>query len=82
MIQMQIKEALKDAKPQPLWHDPSIMPTPQPSLKGDVNCELLIVGGGFTGLWAALQLKERKPDADVVLIDQTFVGVHPTSQIY
>ena len=74
MIQMQIKEALKDAKPQPLWHDPSIMPTPQPSLKGDVNCELLIVGGGFTGLWAALQLKERKPDADVVLIDQTFVG--------
>ncbi len=40
----------------------------------DATCELLIVGGGFTGLWAALQAKERKPDADIILIEQTFVG--------
>ena len=43
-------------------------------MAADENCELLIVGGGFTGLWAAIQAKERKPDADIILIEQTFVG--------
>ncbi len=37
-------------------------------------CELLIVGGGFTGLWAALQARERMPDLDIVLLESTFVG--------
>ena len=71
---MQHKAALNDAVARPLWHDPEIMPEPQPALVKDEKCELLIVGGGFTGLWAAMQAKERRPDADIVLIEQTFVG--------
>jgi len=67
-------EALKNAKPYPLWHDPEIMPEVLPPWSGDGQCELLIVGGGFTGLWAALQVKERKPKADIVLIEQTFIA--------
>ncbi len=67
-------EALKDAKACPLWHDPEVMPEVLPSLATDEKCELLIVGGGFTGLWAAIQAKERKPDADIILIEQTFIG--------
>ena len=67
-------DALKDAQLRPLWHDLEIMPQPESSLGQDETCELLIVGGGFTGLWAALQAKERKPDADIILIEQTFVG--------
>ena len=67
-------EALKNAVVRPLWHDPDIMPEPLPALSSDEKCELLIVGGGFTGLWAAMQVKERKPDADVILIEQTFIG--------
>jgi len=67
-------DALKDAQLSPLWHDPEIMPEPEPALSQDETCELLIVGGGFTGLWAALQAKERKPDADIILIEQTFAG--------
>jgi glycine/D-amino acid oxidase-like deaminating enzyme len=67
-------EALKDAAIQPVWHDPDIMPEPHPPISSDKNCELLIVGGGFTGLWAAMQAKERKPDADIILIEQSFVG--------
>lgn len=67
-------DALKDAQLKPLWHDPEIMPEPEPPLSQDEKCELLIVGGGFTGLWAAMQAKERKPDADIILIEQTFVG--------
>jgi len=67
-------EALKDAIPKPLWHDPQIMPEKSPSLSSPKDCELLIVGGGFTGLWAAIQAKERKPDAKIIIIEQTFVG--------
>lgn len=72
-MQQYIK-ALKDAKACPLWHDPDAMPEALPPLTTDENCELLIVGGGFTGLWAALQAKERKPGADIILIEQTFTG--------
>lgn len=67
-------EALKSAKNCPVWHDPAIMPEVQPALDGDTSCELLIVGGGFTGLWAAMQARERSPEADIVLIEQTFVA--------
>ena len=67
-------EALKDAVTRPLWHDPEIMPEPLAPIASDEKCELLIVGGGFTGLWAAMQLKERKPDTDIILIEQTFIG--------
>jgi glycine/D-amino acid oxidase-like deaminating enzyme len=67
-------EALKDAVTRPLWHDPDIMPGLLAPLSSDEKCELLIVGGGFTGLWAAMQAKERRPDADIILIEQTFVG--------
>lgn len=67
-------DALQGAQLRPLWHDPDIMPEPEPPLSSDKQCELLIVGGGFTGLWAALQAKERKPDVDIILIEQTFVG--------
>jgi glycine/D-amino acid oxidase-like deaminating enzyme len=50
------------------------MPEVQPPLSSDETCELLIVGGGFTGLWAAMQAKERKLDADIIIIEQTFVA--------
>ena len=35
---------------------------------------MAIVGGGFTGLWAALQAKEDAPDRDVVLIESDRVA--------
>ena len=67
-------QALQDAVTRSLWHDPEIMPKPLPAIASDEQCELLIVGGGFTGLWAAMQAKERRPEADIILIEQTFVG--------
>lgn len=71
---MQHLEALKDSKYCPLWHDQPERPETLPALAEDATCELLIVGGGFTGLWAALQAKERAPDADIILIEQTFIA--------
>jgi len=67
--------ALQDSVHCPLWHDqPDVRPEITPSLSQSEHCELLIVGGGFTGLWAALQTKERSPDTDIILIEKTFIA--------
>ena len=39
------------------------------SLMQDICCDLLIVGGGFCGLWAAIIAKEQQLDRHVVLIE-------------
>jgi glycine/D-amino acid oxidase-like deaminating enzyme len=67
-------KSLADTKYCPLWHDQNTRPNPNPSLTGENKCQLLIVGGGFTGLWAALQAKERVPDLDIILIESTFIA--------
>ena len=67
-------KSLAETRYCPLWHDQDNKPDPHPSLTGDSKCQLLIVGGGFTGLWAALQAKERIPDLDVILIESTFIA--------
>ena len=33
------------------------------------RCDVCIVGGGFTGLWTAVQLKQRDPSVSVVVIE-------------
>ncbi|WP_286261235.1 NAD(P)/FAD-dependent oxidoreductase [Thalassotalea atypica] len=68
-------EALKDSKFCPLWHDqPDVRPEIVPPIAQDEHCDLLIVGGGFTGLWGALQAKERDSTLDIVLIEKTFIA--------
>ncbi|MER9295283.1 FAD-binding oxidoreductase [Mesorhizobium sp. M0621] len=50
------------------WYEDSAGPRPEyPSLDGDRTCDVVIVGGGFTGLSAAAHL--AKAGADVVLIE-------------
>jgi glycine/D-amino acid oxidase-like deaminating enzyme len=68
------RKALADSKYAPLWLDRAERPESAPELHGDERCQLLIVGGGFTGLWAALQGKEKCPELDIVLIEATEVG--------
>ena len=48
------------------WLDSPAAPQPLPPLDGELSCELAVVGGGFTGLWAALL---AAPDQDVVLLE-------------
>ena len=67
-------KALADTKYGSLWLDQDVRPEPLSPLAKDEKCQLLIVGGGFTGLWAALQAKERMPDSDIIVIESTFIG--------
>ncbi|MBO1413537.1 FAD-binding oxidoreductase [Streptomyces sp. FH025] len=66
--------ALRDAQPVPFWLDDPRRPAAASALVGDVRCDLLVVGGGYSGLWTALIAKERDPSLDVVLIEAQETG--------
>ncbi|HEY9497312.1 MAG TPA: FAD-dependent oxidoreductase [Intrasporangium sp.] len=72
-----LAHSLADARPDVFWTDrPELRPTPRPALTGHAGrADLVIVGGGFTGLWAAIQAKEDDPSRDVVLLEAGRLGI-------
>ncbi|WP_329023803.1 NAD(P)/FAD-dependent oxidoreductase [Streptomyces sp. NBC_00690] len=71
---MTFASSLSDAQPVPYWLDDPDKPAALPALTGDDRCDLLVVGGGYSGLWTALLAKERDPATEVVLIEGREVG--------
>src|SRR5439155_26171434 len=49
-------------------------PVACPPLAGSLSADFWVVGGGYTGLWAALDLKEQAPDASVVVLEAAACG--------
>jgi glycine/D-amino acid oxidase-like deaminating enzyme len=43
-------------------------------LQGSHVCDICIVGGGYTGLWAALRIKELDPSVSVTLLEAKICG--------
>ena len=66
--------SLDGARRVPFWLDDPARPDALPSLSGEERADLAIVGGGFTGLWAAVEAKERDPHRDVLLLEGGRVG--------
>lgn len=71
---MDVNAALADASTVPFWLDSDQRPEPLPPLTRDLEADLVVVGGGFTGLWTALQAKERDPKRHVVLVEANSIG--------
>ena len=51
-----------------------------PSAEGALNCDVLVVGGGYTGLWTAWQLAELEPEASVVVLEAGRCGHGPSGR--
>lgn len=67
-------DELRDAEPRPVWWD-GVRTAPQaPPLRGRVNADLVVVGGGYTGLWAAIEALTADPGRRVVVLEQSWVG--------
>jgi glycine/D-amino acid oxidase-like deaminating enzyme len=48
--------------------------TPCPELERSAHADVCVVGGGYTGLWTAIELREQAPDCEVVLVEATECG--------
>lgn len=69
-----IEASLSGASKVPFWLDDPARPAPRPVLVDELRADLLVVGGGFCGLWTALTAKERHPEMRVVLLEASRVG--------
>lgn len=56
------------------WLDSLGSVNDEPSLTENIHCGLLIIGGGFCGLWGAIQAKEQNPSRHIALIEAKSIG--------
>jgi len=40
----------------------------------NLNTDICIIGGGFTGLWTALKIKEKNPSVKIIIIEKDLCG--------
>jgi len=59
---------------------PEFAGEPAPPLRDDTSADVVILGGGYTGMWTAWFLKEREPDLDVVLLEADICGGGPSGR--
>ncbi len=59
---------------------PEFAGEPRPALDRDVSADVVVVGGGYTGMWSAYFLTEREPGLDVVLLEQDICGGGPSGR--
>jgi glycine/D-amino acid oxidase-like deaminating enzyme len=48
--------------------------TPGPSLQNDIDVDVAIIGGGFTGLSSAYHIKKAEPNLKVALLESEVIG--------
>jgi len=59
---------------------PEFAGEPCPALDGDTTADVVVIGGGYTGMWSAYFLNEREPGLDVVLLEQDICGGGPSGR--
>lgn len=62
------------------WLEEAGEVAPLPELVGDVSADVLVIGGGYTGMWAAWQVKRLEPGAKVVLLESEICGHGPSGR--
>jgi glycine/D-amino acid oxidase-like deaminating enzyme len=77
---MTAADPLADAAPRSYWHDLHDVGETCLPLLVDTEADLVVVGGGFTGLWTAVTAKRRDPDRDVVVLEGRYVGYGATGR--
>ena len=66
--------SLADAQPRSFWLDDPAAPPAAAALTATTRADLVVVGGGYTGLWTALHAKAGDPARDVVVLEAATCG--------
>jgi glycine/D-amino acid oxidase-like deaminating enzyme len=66
---------LREALAQPAFEGPAA-----PPLDGDTKADVVILGGGYTGMWTAWFVKQLQPGAEVVILEQDICGGGPSGR--
>jgi glycine/D-amino acid oxidase-like deaminating enzyme len=53
---------------------------PAPALSDERKADVVVIGGGYTGMWAAWQIKALEPEASVVLLEGGICGQGPSGR--
>lgn len=62
---------------RPFWLQQALereQPTPAAPLDRHLEADVCIVGGGYTGLWSAIQLKQAEPTLNIVVLERELCG--------
>jgi glycine/D-amino acid oxidase-like deaminating enzyme len=62
------------------WLEEAGVVEPRPPLAGDASADVVVVGGGYLGMWTAWHLKQLEPGADVVLLEAAVCGHGPSGR--
>ncbi|MFJ8550209.1 NAD(P)/FAD-dependent oxidoreductase [Streptomyces sp. NPDC093676] len=56
------------------WYADDGLPVQREPLSGDRSADVVIIGGGYTGLWTAYYLKKAAPFLRITVLEQKFCG--------
>ena len=62
------------------WLEEAGSAEPRPALAADASTDVLVVGGGYTGLWSAWYVKQLEPQARVMLCESEIAGQGPSGR--
>jgi glycine/D-amino acid oxidase-like deaminating enzyme len=62
------------------WLEEAGEVVPTRPLEGDASADVVVVGGGYLGLWTAWQLLELEPELDVLVLEAAVCGHGPSGR--
>jgi glycine/D-amino acid oxidase-like deaminating enzyme len=66
--------------PHGYWLEEAGEVEPSPPLLGEGRADVVVIGGGFTGMWAAWHAKALEPEARIVLLEADRCGRGPSGR--
>jgi glycine/D-amino acid oxidase-like deaminating enzyme len=66
--------------PHGYWLEEAGEVSPLPQLTGNRKADVVVIGGGYTGLWAAWHIKALEPEAQIVLLESEVCGHGPSGR--
>ena len=65
---------------RPWWLDEAPPIEPEPALEGELDVDVAIVGGGYTGLWTALAVRQLVASTPVAVLEAELCGEGPSGR--